>query len=206
MARTSIALSVATLLFIAVGCGSSTPAAPSPTLPATTLHAEVIDPAGDSPSDPRVAASSDLVHATADVTDGNITFVVQFVPGTLDRQMTRVVILLDTDQSATTGIRQNDGMGADYALELVSSQATISKANPVTCAASQGCYDVVRSEQVTSIQDGMQMTMSLANLGNASGRMTFKLHTYVTIVVGQTVTPILFDSMPDDLLPPGRVQ
>ena len=50
------------------------------------------------------------------------------------------------------------------------------------------------------------MTMSLANLGNASGHMTFKLHTYVTIVVGQTVTPILFDSMPDDLLPPGRVQ
>ena len=206
MARTSIALSVATLLFIAVGCGSSTPAAPSPTLPATTLHAEVIDPAGDSPSDPRVAVSSDLVHATADVTDGNITFVVQFVPGTLDRQMTRVVILLDTDQSAATGIRQNDGMGADYALELVSSQATISKANPVTCAASQGCYDVVRSEQVTAIQDGMQITMSLANLGNASGRMTFKLHTYVTIIVGQTVTPILFDSMPDDLLPPGRLQ
>ena len=136
MARTSIALSVATLLFIAVGCGSSTPAAPSPTPVATTLHGEVIDPAGDSPSDPRVAVSSDLVRATADVTGGNLTFVVQFVPGTLDRQMTRVVILLDTDQSATTGIRQNDGMGADYALELVSSQATISKANPVTCAAS----------------------------------------------------------------------
>ena len=199
------ALSVATLLFIAAGCGGSTPTTPSTTLSAP-LRGEVNDPAGDSPSDPRVAVTSDLVHATAEVTGGNITFVIRLAPGTLDRQTTRVVILLDTDQSAATGIRQNDGMGVDYALELLSSQATVSKANSVSCAAQQGCYDVFRSEPVTSVQDGMQVTTSLSALGNIDGRMTFKLHTYVTILVGQTLTPITFDSMPDDLLPPGRVQ
>jgi hypothetical protein len=52
----------------------------------------------------------------------------------------------------------------------------------------------------------MQVTVSLANLGNSSSRMTFRLHSYVTIIVGQTLTPIIFDSMPDDPLPPGRIQ
>jgi hypothetical protein len=153
-----------------------------------------------------VAITSDLVHATAEVSGGNITFVVQFAPGTLDRQRTRVVILLDTDQSAATGIRQTDGMGVDYDLELVSGQANISRANPVNCAARQGCYDQFRSEPVTAVPDGMQVTVPLASLGNTDGRMTFKLHSYVTIIIGETLTPIMFDFMPDERLPPGRVQ
>jgi hypothetical protein len=205
------AVSLAVLLLVAAAaCSDSTaitpgtPIAPS-VLPAA-LRGEVNDPAGDSPADPRVTVSPDLVHATAAVAAGNVTFTVQFAPGTLDRQATRVVILLDTDRSASTGIRQTDGIGVDYALELLSSQASISKANPFDCAARQGCYDVFATSPITSIPDGMQVTVSLATLGNADGRMAFTLHTYMTITVGQTLTPIIFDSMPDEGLPPGRVQ
>ena len=204
------ALGLAALLVTAVGCSDSTPITPvtpiAPSAVAGVLRGEVNDPAGDSPSDPRVPVSSDLVHATAEVAAGNVTFTVQLAPGTLDRQATRVVILLDTDQSVSTGIRQTDGMGADYALELLSSQASISRANPVGCAAMQGCYDAFATAPITSIPDGMQVTVSLATLGDTDGRMAFKLHTYVTISVGQTLTPISFDSMPDAPLPPGRVQ
>jgi hypothetical protein len=197
--------SLAVLLVAAVGCSSaSTPTTPS--ISPLAPRGEVSDPAGDSPADPRVPVSSDLVHATAEVAAGTVTFVVQLAPGTLDRQATRVVILLDTDQRASTGIRQTDGMGADYALELVSSQASISKANLAGCAARQGCYDAIGTAPITALPDGMQVTVSLASLGNTDGRMTFKLHTYVTIDTGQTLTPIIFDSMPDELLPPGRVQ
>ena len=192
---------VAIMVAAVAGCGGST--APSATV---ALRGEVSDPTGDSPSDPRVPVTSDLVHATADVVGGSITFVVQLAAGTLDRQNTRVVILLDTDQSAATGIRLNDGTGVDYALELLSTQATISKADPVSCAANQGCYNTERSEPITPLADGMQITVSLANLGNASGRMTFRLRSYVTVVVGQTLTPIIFDAMPDDTLPPVRIQ
>jgi hypothetical protein len=52
----------------------------------------------------------------------------------------------------------------------------------------------------------MQATVSLATLGDMDGRMTFKLHTYVIVGTGQTLTPITFDSMPDALLPPGRIE
>ena len=54
-------------------------------------------------------------------------------PGTLDRQTTRVAILLDTDQDPSTGIRQQDGIGADYSIDMAAStsQATVTKADQV---------------------------------------------------------------------------
>lgn len=197
-------LSLALLVAATAGCRASTPTTPSPT--AVALRGEVNDPAGDSPSDPRVAASSDLVHATADVIDGQVTFVVRFSPTTLDRQNTRVVILLDTDQTASTGIRQSGGTGADYALQLFAGQASIARANPATCAGRQNCFDGVGTAPIAAIPDGMQVTVPLATLGNTDGRMTFTMHSYVTIVEGASRTPISFDFMPDVTLPPGRVQ
>jgi hypothetical protein len=204
IARNWAAAGLAVLLVATIDCTNSTPTTPS-TGP-VALHGDVSDPAGDSPSDPRVPVSPDLVRATAEVAAGAVTFLIQLAPGTLDRQATRVVILLDTDQSPSTGIRQIDGMGADYSLELLSSQATISKANPASCAANQGCYDAFGAAPVVPVPDGMQVTVPLATLGNTDGHMAFKLHTYVTIEIGQTLTPITFDSMPDALLPPGRIQ
>jgi hypothetical protein len=134
-----------------------------------------------------------------------MTFVVQLAPGTLDRQTTRVAILLDTDQDPSTGIRQQDGIGADYSIDMAAStsQATVTKADPVGCAAHLSCFNAVGSAPITLVADGMQVTVALSLLGNAGGRMSFQLDSYVLVA---PLTPVIFDSMPDNNQPPGRIQ
>jgi hypothetical protein len=197
-----LTLCITTLVFAAIGCGGSTTA---PSTTSVALHGEVSDPLGDTLSDPRVPVPPDLVHATADVLAGNITFVVQLAPGTLDRQTTRVTILLDTDQDPSTGIRQQDGIGADYDIDLAAStsQAAITKADQAGCAAHLSCFNAVGSAPITFVADSMQVTVALSLLGNASGRMSFQLSSYVLVA---PLTPVIFDWMPDNNLPPGRVQ
>jgi hypothetical protein len=193
---------IATLFFTAISCGGSTTA---PSTTSVTLHGEVSDPVGDALSDPRVPVPPDLVHTTADVVAGSITFVVQLAPGTLDRQTTRVAILLDTDQDPSTGIRQQDGIGADYSIDMAAStsQAAVTKADQAGCAAHLSCFNAVGSAPITFVADGMQVTVALALLGNANGRMSFQLSSYVLVA---PLTPVIFDWMPDNNLPPGRVQ
>jgi hypothetical protein len=145
------------------------------------------------------------VHATADIASGSLTIVLQFAPGTLDRQTTRVSVLLDTDQDGSTGIRQTDGIGADYSMDLAAatSQAGVAKANPVNCAARLACFEIVGSVPVTVVTDGMQVTVPLSLLGNDDGRLNFQMNSYVLVAPSTTV---LFDFMPDSNVPPGRVQ
>jgi hypothetical protein len=194
---------VATLFIAAFGCGDSTNGGSTTGPPTTsvTRHGEVSDPIGDTLSDSRVPVSPDLVHATVDVAAGNITFVIQFAPGTFDRQSTRVVILLDTDQDGVTGIRQPDGLVADYGVdpEANTSQATITKADPVGCV----CFNTIGSAPVTFVPNGMQVTLSLSLLGNDDGRLSFQLNSNVFVA---PMTAVGFDLMPDINLPPGAVQ
>jgi hypothetical protein len=190
------------VLLAASGCSGSTTA---PSANAQTLHGEVSDPTGDALSDPRVPVSPDLVHATVNVAAGNIAFVVQLAPGTLNRQTTRVTVLLDTDQDGSTGIRQADGLGADYGLDLAAStgQASVNKADPAGCAVHLSCFNPIGSAVITFVPDGMQVTVPLSLLGNGDGRMSFQLNAYVIVA---PLTPIIFDFMPDSNLPPGRVE
>jgi hypothetical protein len=182
-------------------CGCSTTA---PSTTTATPHGEVSDPVGDAIADSRVPVSPDLVHATADVQAGNITFVVQFASGTFDRPTTRVSMVLDTDQNASTGILQLDGVGADYGIDLdaSTSQAAVTKADPVGCAAHSSCFSPITLAPITFVTNGVQVTLPLSLLGNSDGRMTFQLHSYV-LVAGAAV---VVDFMPDSTLPPGRVQ
>jgi hypothetical protein len=146
------------------------------------------------------------VHATADVAAGNITFVVQFAPGTFDQQTTRTTILLDADQNASTGIRQLDGLGADYGIELTASTGTaaIMKADAVACAAHLSCFNGVGQVPITFVVNGVQATVPLSLLGSADGRMFFNVSSYVFFP--PPATSVVFDFMPDQNLPPGRVQ
>jgi hypothetical protein len=195
---------VAALLFAAVSCGGST-TAPSSITSATLLHAEITDPIGDTLSDARVPVAPDLVRVTADVAAGNITFVVQFAAGTLDRQATRVTILLDTDQDGSTGIRQLDGLGADYDIDLAAatSQASIAKGDVAACAAHLSCFNPVGSATITFLADSMQVIVPLSLLGNDDGRMNFQVSSYVLVA---PLTPVVFDYLPDNNLAPARVQ
>jgi hypothetical protein len=201
MLRTRFLL-IAALGLTAVGCGSST------TSPTTTAaappHGEVTDPAGDATSDPRVDLSPDLIRATADVASGNITFIVQFAPGTFNRQTTVASIILDTDQDRTTGLAEPDGIGADYSIILMAatSQAVVGKADPASCAAKLTCFPTIGSAPITVASDGFQVSIPLALLGGDDGRMSFQLSTYVIVLGSAVVT----DVMPEHTLPAGRVQ
>src|SRR5262249_50216777 len=136
---------------------------------------------------------------------GNLVLVIQFAPGTLNRQTTRTTVLLDTDQVVSTGIAQNNSLGADYDLDLSAalSQATVNKANPAACAAMQGGFDAIGSLPVTLGTDSMQVTVPLSMLGGDDGRMSFLASTYVLVA---PLTPVVFDFAPNLNLPPARIQ
>jgi len=146
--------------------------------------------------DGRQLVAPDLVHATADVSSGNITFVIQFATGTLDRQTTRVAVLLDTERNASTGISQGNGLGADYALDMTvsSSQGAITKADPISCAAHLTCFDPVGSMSFTVSTDQLVVVVPLASLGGGDGRLCFQMHSYVLFSPGDAV---IFDFMPN---------
>jgi hypothetical protein len=200
MARRWPTAFAAGLFFTAVCCSSST-TGPS----ATTLHGEVTDPTGDATPDARVFLPPDLVRATVDVAAGNVTFVIQLAPGTLDLKTTRVSVQLDTDQDGSTGIRQPNGLGADYGFDMNASTAlaTIIKADPAGCAAHFSCFNAVASAPVTVSANGLQTTVSLSVLGNDDGRMSFQVNTNILVA---PLTSVVFDFMPNTNLPPGRVQ
>src|SRR5262245_10651578 len=195
------AASLAVLAWTAACSGSTSPT----TIAVGSLHGEVTDAAGDAVSDARVPRAPDLVRATADVAAGNVTFVIQLAPGTLDRQTTRVTLLLDTDQDGSTGIRQGDGIGADYSLDLAASsgQATVARANAANCAAHLSCFDTIGSAPITVAADTMQVTVPLSQLGNDDGRFNFQMSAYVIVA---PLTPVIFDFMPDNNAAPGRTQ
>jgi len=204
IARVGRATCVAAAVVGASACGNSpAPSAPAPI--ASTLRADVTDPIGDTVSDPRVPVAPDLTRATATVENGNLTLVVSFAPGTFDRQTTRVVALIDADQSPATGIRLPDGLGADFAVDLfpAAGRSTVSRADEAACLAGQACYVDVGPASLTIQTDGMQVVVPLSAINTSSGRIAFQLHAYVAVTPTASVT---FDYLPDNTLAPARVQ
>jgi hypothetical protein len=116
-----------------------------------------------------------------------------------------VSLLLDVDRNGSTGIGQGNGIGADYAVDFaaVSGLATITQANPSACAARQSCFSPTGSVPIVFGTDSMQATISLAAIGSVDGRLNFQLNSYA--IVAPTTT-VVFDFMPDNNQPPGRVQ
>jgi hypothetical protein len=191
------------LAFGAVRCGL--PPGPSDSPSSSTPRGEITDPAGDALSDARVRVAPDLIRASAEVTGGNINFVIQFAPGTFDPQTTRVSVLLDTDVNMSTGIAQRQGLGADYGIDLAAATAlaNVTKADPAGCAAQLSCFNVVGSAPITIATDSMQVAVPLSLIGSADGRMTFAMNSYVLVA---TATAVVFDFMPDANQSPARVQ
>jgi hypothetical protein len=204
----SSGLSVCALIVAAASCGGSSTA---PAIAPAPLHGETDDAIGDTFTFVNgVPVPPDLVHATADVTAGNIAFVIQLAPGTLDRQTTRLSILLDTDQTAVTGIRQQNDLGADYGIELAAStgQATITKANGVGCAIPApvpACFTQIGSASINVGQDVIQVTVPLSLIGNDDGRLSFQVFSS-TVVSTSPLSVIGTDAMPNVTAPAARVQ
>src|SRR5690349_11429836 len=77
------------LAIIVASCGGSPTTSSSPAS-SLTLHAEVIDPLGDSVLATGIPTAPDLVRGAVDVTNGTVTFTIQFAPGTMSAQTTRL--------------------------------------------------------------------------------------------------------------------
>jgi hypothetical protein len=199
MTRSAIRVAIgAASLILTIACGSSN----SPTAPSTnTFHAEVTDPVGDAVASQGFPNTPDLVHGTVDVNGATITFNIQFSPGTLDRSTTRVGIALDTDQVLATGINAW-GIGVDYLLDMwaPTNQATTEKAMPTgTGTPSNPFYVNVGTAPLSVVGDSMTVTVPLSLLGNASGRLNYRVFTYSEAFQSSTSSAIA-DVMPDNNL------
>lgn len=184
------------VLVAATACGSS-PTTPSRT--ANTFHAEVTDAGSDAVVSAAVPTPPDLIHGTLDVGGGNLTVTVQFAPGTLSPS-TVVTILLDTDQNPATGFNDT-GYGIDYGVSLyASTEAFIQKANPSSCASGGNCYTYLATASISLGTDTMATTIPLSTLGNADGRLNYRV--FAGAPANSTITT---DVMPDMTLPPARV-
>jgi hypothetical protein len=191
------------LAVVTGSCGSSPTANSSSS---ATFHAETSDPAGDAVSSPGVLSPPDLVHGTVDVANNNVTFTIQFAPGTVNSQTTRLTIELDTDQNPATGITGASGLGIDYVLDLwaarTNSQTLVQQAMPAMCAGGGACYNDVGTAVITLGTDTMSTTVPLAMTGNASGRMNLRIFAYAS---PQNATSTVADVMPDITLGPLQV-
>jgi hypothetical protein len=168
----------------------------------------VTDPIGDAVVSAGVPNPPDLIRGTVDVSGGTIVFTVQLAPGTLDPLTTRVGIPLDTDQVAATGINAW-GIGVDYLVDLwaPTKQAMIEKSVPTgTGTPSNPYYVNVGVAPVSVVADGMTVTVPLALLGNASGRLNFRMFAYPLASGSPVTTPTtVADVIPDINLPAAHV-
>jgi hypothetical protein len=165
-----------------------------------TLHGEVSDPIGDVGDRPypNVANPPDLVHATAGVVAGNITFTVQLAPGTFDPGTILLIINLDTDQNPSTGQAPD---GVDYIVSMGDGQGNQALVGKYTGPLN---FSTVGNVPVSFMADGMMVAVPLSLLGNADGRMNFRVISFIHLP--GMLTSAALDSLPDSGLPPGRVQ
>src|SRR4029079_2089723 len=146
-----------------------------------------------------VPTPPDLIHGTLDVGGGKLTVTVRFAPGTVSSSSV-VTILLDTDQNPATGFNDT-GYGIDYGVSLYASTAAfIQKANPSSCAGGGNCYTPVGTASIRLGADTMSTTIPLSMLGNADGRLNYRV--FAGAPASQTMTT---DVMPDLALPSARV-
>jgi hypothetical protein len=197
-----LSLLIGVLLAVTACSGSSTMPSNSATTPTGTLntfHSDVTETAGDAIASAAVPTPPDLIRGILDVGAGNLKVTFHFAPGTLSPS-TVVTILLDTDQNPATGYNDS-GYGIDYGVSLyASTQAFIQKANPSSCATGGNCYTPLGTASISLGPDTMATTIPLSMLGNADGRLSYR------VFAGAPATAtITTDVMPDIPLPPVHV-
>ncbi|HMD34412.1 MAG TPA: hypothetical protein VKH42_05570 [Vicinamibacterales bacterium] len=163
------------------------------------------DSTGDAVVSAGVPTPPDMVHGTLDVSGGNLTVTVQFAPGTLDPQTTRLTVQLDTDQNAGTGVPPGNGLGIDYVLDVWprTSQTIVQRATPATCVIGAGCYADAGTVGVTVGTNTMTATVPLSMLGSGSGPMNYRIVAYAS--PQSSVPAVVADQMPDLTLAPAHI-
>jgi hypothetical protein len=182
---------IVAILTTACGGSQASPGAPTQSLN-PSLRGEVTDPSGDALADARIASSPDLVRASLDAWTRSITVAVRVSAGTFASQTTRFIVLLNTDQNPTTG---TGPLGIEYFVRMGGILG-----NRVDIVGSDGDV-VVGSVTASFVANGIDAVVPLTLFGNDDGRLDFKV-----FASAGPVWPDILDRMPDEGLPPGRVQ
>lgn len=141
----------------------------------------------------------DLVAATADVSGNVLTFVVRFAEVTFNPRTTATRILVDVDESRSTGGIVDAFMGADYTV-LAALDTSDTQASVLRCPTGVGVCSAVGAAPVSFQVDGFTVRVPLALLGGDDGRVRFRVRSSLLIDANQG------DSMPDEATSPGQVQ
>lgn len=204
--------------FLLAGCGGGgrsanpvTGPTPAPVLASTS--GQVSDPAGDAVPDPRLVPVPDLVSATVQVSGDEVRIAVRFAPGTFDQATTWLQIMMDTDESTSTGLRGVDTdstdaslMGVDYVLDRAA-QGLVNPRQALLRCATSNFGDCTSAGAFTTVpqQDGVDYTLTRTSIGNDDGRMRVKVVSFAGLV-GVGALDEALDLMPDAGLTPMRVQ
>ena len=174
-----------TIVFLAA-CGARAPwpavSETSPVVP-RQIHAEIRDSSVDALPDYRVPVSPDLTFAIIDVGADDVVFTLRHREGSFDSSIARFTIDLDTDQNASTG---SDGI--EYSVFVFPAGG---KGADVTRAASTG-NTVIGTVPVTFVDDGCQVAIPRALLGDEDGRFDFRVKVYA-----EPALPLVLDVLPD---------
>jgi hypothetical protein len=200
MTIAALPLAVAGSLLVA-SCAGSSPTTPSA---ANAFHIDVTDATGDAVATPGFTTTPDLVHGTADVAAGDVTFTIQFAADTLDGKTTRLGIALDTDQTKLTGI-DAWGIGVDYLLDLwvSNTQTTVWRANPGGTGSQSSPYYVnVGTASLAVGSSTLSVNVPLTVIGSTNGRMNFRCFVYSDTGLS---TSAVADVMPDLQLPAAHI-
>ena len=101
----------------------------------------------------------------------------------------------------TCDFRKRGERCIDYGASLYASiQAFIQNANPSSCASGGNCYTQLGTASISLGTDTMATTIPLSMLGNADGRLSYRV--FAGAPATSTITT---DVMPDMTLPPAHV-
>ena len=178
------AVRAVTALITLAACGSKISAQP-PAMSAATrpIHAEIRDSSVDTLPDSRVPVSPDLVFAIVDVDDAQVVFRFRYRPGTYEPATTRLEIDLDADQDAASGTA-----GVEYLIVVFPSGG---RGAEVT-RAMDGGYVMTGTAPVGYVEDGCDVAVPRALLGDEDGRFDFRVRVYA-----EQALPAALDTLPD---------
>jgi hypothetical protein len=142
-----------------------------------------------------VSISPDLVSATIEVSGGNLTVTVTFLPSTLSHSDTFVNVLLNTDENQATG---HSTFGWDYAITGVNPRgSTTARIVQALGSAVPRLSTLVGTSTVSfTAADQVQIIVPLGLLGNDDGRLGFRVES-LQWVDGTIPDSGVLDVMPD---------
>jgi hypothetical protein len=190
-------------LYIAACGSSSAPTTPSPQTP-PTLTATMTDAGGDALPDARVSRTADLLSATVEVDGTTLRFRITLAESSIDLSTAYLLVNLDLDQNATTGIQS---IQEQVDIGVIGSEAVLTLLDGLQRAQLLRCTGPscqVLGSYPTSLNGGiLQGSIPMSAIAD-DGRMNVKISTFAAVDNAGGTGPT--DVMPDVGQPPVPVR